>query len=292
MYHWFLAVIYGVWRNWLARCVRVAEVLGSNPSTPTMYRTVHGKPICLGYTRDRLYLAKLGSQGRGIIYSWRKYMVWKTFIIRTFANILIIGGFVILGATYLPIITGEAWYYLKTVKKQEYSLDVPNGEKPSIFARYLSANAIKIEPINKTFSIVIEKIDVSAPIVENVSVIDPVAYNKALDTGVAHAAGSALPGENGNVYLFAHSSLGFFRFSKYATVFNLLRKLQNGDKIHVFYQNRDYLYQVINKETVKGWNTVPLTRKVIQPTLTLQTCDPPGTTFNRLVVTAKLLQVR
>ncbi|EKE00377.1 MAG: hypothetical protein ACD_22C00036G0004, partial [uncultured bacterium] len=32
-------------------------------------------------------------------------------------------------------------------------------------------------------------------------------------------------------------------------------------------------------------------RPVIEPILTLQTCDPPGTTINRLIVTAKLEKV-
>ena len=51
------------------------------------------------------------------------------------------------------------------------------------------------------------------------------------------------------------------------------------------------MYEVVNKEIVKGWNTNPLTRPTIEPILTLQTCDPPGTTINRYVVTAKLVEV-
>jgi sortase (surface protein transpeptidase) len=47
----------------------------------------------------------------------------------------------------------------------------------------------------------------------------------------------------------------------------------------------------VSKELLKGWDTFPLTRTTIEPILTLQTCDPPGTTLNRLVVTAKLLEV-
>ena len=78
---------------------------------------------------------------------------------------------------------------------------------------------------------------------------------------------------------------------KYSTVFNLLRKLNLGDKIHVFYKNKMYVYEVVNKETVAGWDTKPLVRKTIEPVLTLQTCDPPGTTLNRFVVTAKLVEV-
>jgi len=47
----------------------------------------------------------------------------------------------------------------------------------------------------------------------------------------------------------------------------------------------------MNKEAMKGWNTQPLSRPVLEPVLTLQTCDPPGTTINRYVVTAVLKDV-
>jgi len=94
----------------------------------------------------------------------------------------------------------------------------------------------------------------------------------------------------GNVYLFAHASIDFWRLGRYATVFNLLRKMEKGDKVHVFYKGDDYIYEVINKEVQKGFNTFPLTRTTIEPILTLQTCDPPGTTLNRLIVTAKLIK--
>jgi LPXTG-site transpeptidase (sortase) family protein len=73
-------------------------------------------------------------------------------------------------------------------------------------------------------------------------------------------------------------------------VFNLLRKLDFGDRIHIFYKGETFIYEVVNKEVMKGWNTYPITRSVVEPILTLQTCDPPGTTINRLVVTAKLIE--
>ena len=60
--------------------------------------------------------------------------------------------------------------------------------------------------------------------------------------------------------------------------------------MNIFYQGDRYVYKVVNREVVKGWNTTSITRSVIEPILTLQTCDPPGTTINRLVVTAKLLE--
>jgi LPXTG-site transpeptidase (sortase) family protein len=118
-------------------------------------------------------------------------------------------------------------------------------------------------------------------------------YKEALKNGVAHAASSDYPSErSGNVFLFAHASLNFWDLGKYSSVFNLLRKLNYGDRIHIFYKNKVYVYEVVNKEVVSGWNMNPIKRATIEPLLTLQTCDPPGTTLNRFVVTAKLKEVQ
>ncbi len=208
------------------------------------------------------------------------------------ANFLIFLGFVFLSLAYGPLIFDEVWYQLKLLKDQRYSLNDKNAQPDSVFARYLSTRPISIEPVNKDFSIVIEKIGVNAPIVKDVIVTNEDTYFKSLKQGVAHASTSQYPSEEpGNVYLFAHSSVNFWELGRYAKVFNLLRKLELGDRVHVFYDDQTFVYEVVNNEVHKGWNTYPLTRKVIEPILTLQTCDPPGTTINRLVVTAKLIEV-
>lgn len=198
-----------------------------------------------------------------------------------------------LALSFGPLLKDELWFYLKEFRKQEIGLNEPNGVKDSPFARYLTSRPINIEPVNRDFSLVIERIGVNTPVVADVSVTDEKAYEEALKRGVAHALVSAYPSkEPGNVYMFAHASINFWELGKYATVFNLLRKLEPNDQIHVFYNGSDYVYYVVNKEIVKGWNTFPLVRPVIEPILTLQTCDPPGTTLNRLVITAKLKEVK
>lgn len=209
------------------------------------------------------------------------------------SNILILTGVTFLFLSFGPVLFSEVWYFIKQIKNQEYSLTAKSIEKESVFAKFLSSTPIRIVPVNKDFSIVIEKIDVNAPIVPNVSVTDENAYKEALRNGIASAISSDFPTTApSNVYLFAHSSLNFWELGKYATTFNLLRKLNYKDRIHVFYNQQDFIYEVANKEVVKGWDMSPLTRPVIEPLLTLQTCDPPGTTLNRFVVTAKLVEVK
>ena len=209
-------------------------------------------------------------------------------------NFLILGGLTLLLLAYGPVIYDEIWYWVKTQKHQEISLDLSAeaGVQDSVFARLLSYKPIRLQPIDENFGIVIEKLGVNAPIKKDIPVTNEKSYNQALKEGVAHASVSDYPSEEpGNVYLFAHSALNFWDLGKYAKVFNLLRKLEIGDTIHIFYEGKDYTYEVMAKEVYKGWNTYPLTRTTIEPLLTLQTCDPPGTTLNRLVVTAKLISV-
>ncbi|MFH1294984.1 MAG: sortase [bacterium] len=212
---------------------------------------------------------------------------------RAVPNSLMVVGLGLAAVSLVPYLRDEVWYFLKQHKGQQFILADRTGQKDSVFARYLSAKPITLQPASTDFGLVIEKIGVNAPIVADVTVADESAYHEALKSGVAHAASSAYPSrEPGNVYLFAHSSLAFWQAGKYAQVFNLVRKLEVGDAIHVFYRGDDYVYRAVSKSTYKGFNTYALTRPVIEPLLTLQTCDPPGTALNRLVVTAKLIAVQ
>jgi len=213
---------------------------------------------------------------------------------------LVIFGLLIFLVSFGPLIYSEAWYYLKQQRNQDFIVQLPGlGDKPkdgvkdSVFARFLSSSPIVETPASTEFSVIIEKIGVNAPVVANVSVADPNAYTESLKEGIAHAINSDKPSRDpGNTYLFAHASLNFWELGKYATTFNLLRKLELNDSVRVVYKNKLYTYTVVNIEVHEGWNTNPITRPVIEPLLTLQTCDPPGTTLNRLVVTAKLRDVQ
>ncbi len=207
-------------------------------------------------------------------------------------------GLILMAISLGPFIQQEAFYYLGQLKNQKFFLSdsAPSNQETitdSPFARLISTRPIALEPVNKDFALVIEKIGVNVPVVKDVTVTDTDAYMQALENGVAHAMVSNYPSqEPGNVYIFAHASLNFWRLGKYATVFNLLRHLKEGDALHVFYENQDFVYKVVGVERHKGFDVYPLTRPVLEPLLTLQTCDPPGTTLNRLVVTAKLVEVR
>ena len=146
----------------------------------------------------------------------------------------------------------------------------------------------KIVPVSPDFGIVIEKINANAKVIPNVNPANETEYRKALQQGVAEAIGSTPPGEPGNLFLFSHSTDAPWDVARYNAIFYLLRELNVGDRVIIFYQGRRYDYYVYDKVIVPPTDISYLTNRYNAPVLTLQTCDPPGTSINRLIVRAKL----
>lgn len=207
--------------------------------------------------------------------------------------------FIFLGITLIILSFGstiysEYHYYLDQILRTKYTLETKTSsiKKPSnLFDELINGQQIGLQPAGKD-SIVIEKIGVSAPVIWNVSVVNEEEYFEALKKGVAHAKGKAMPGQVGNVYLFAHSSIEFWKMGPYATVFNQIRRLEVGDKIHLFYKGARFDYEIFEKQTVPGFDLTPYDAKYDESVLTLQTCDPPGTQLNRLIIKARLVLSR
>jgi LPXTG-site transpeptidase (sortase) family protein len=153
-----------------------------------------------------------------------------------------------------------------------------------------TAGSATLTPPNTDFSIVIPKIEAVAPVIANVDPLNKSEYLKALKEGVAHAKGTALPGEPGNVYIFAHSTDAFYNVGKYNAVFYLLGKLAKGDEVFIYYKNQKITYVVDQIKIVSPGDIQYLAKNTEKNTLTLQTCYPPGTTIDRLIVIAKQLE--
>lgn len=209
-------------------------------------------------------------------------------IIKLISNFLILFGFILIFLASYPFLSAESGYYWRQLWGVHFKLGTENKQvKPSFASLLQKPSPIAIEPVSRDFGIVIEEIGVNAPVLPNVDVSNYQEYMQAMHHGVAHAKGTVMPGEIGNSYLFAHSTLNFWQFGPYATVFTLLRKLERGDRIVIFYKGEQKNFYVVNKEIVNGFNLKPLLRQFKEPVITLQTCDPPGTTWRRLIITAK-----
>jgi len=141
---------------------------------------------------------------------------------------------------------------------------------------------------SEEFSIYIPKLETSAQVFANINPGNPEIYQEVLKEGVAHAAGSGLPGSNKPVYLFAHSTNAQWNVVRYNAVFFLLNKLENGDVVHLVYDNQPYSYQIFDKKIVRSGDVSFLTDyKPGREEIILQTCWPPGTIIKRLLVFGK-----
>lgn len=189
-----------------------------------------------------------------------------------------------------PLVEAEFRYKLDQVLGIERTIVENNvlAEENVSFAK-VTAEPNTIIPLSTEFGIVIEKINANAKIVPNVDAGDEKAYVAALRQGVAQALGSTPPGQPGNLYLFSHSTDAPWNIIRYNAIFFLLRELEIGDKVIIFYQNKRFDYIVFDKIITEAEDVSYLTSRYSEPVLTLQTCDPPGTLLKRLIVRAKLV---
>ncbi len=138
--------------------------------------------------------------------------------------------------------------------------------------------------VSKTPEIIIPKINVEIPVIYTVKTIDADAVENALESGVVHYADTALPGQDGNGVIVGHSSNNIFNKGKYKFAFVLLSRLSNGDTFYLQKGGVRYTYQVYKKSIVSPTDVSVLGTQDKPATFTLITCDPPGTSTNRLVV--------
>ncbi len=142
----------------------------------------------------------------------------------------------------------------------------------------------RIDPKIKEFGLKIDKLNILVPVIKDVDGSDKTFYNKALQNGVAHFKGTALPGEKGNTFIFGHSSADVK--GDYSKIFATLNDLEEEDEIVIYYENNEHKYKVKEKKIVEATDLSVL-KKGKKEILTLMTCWPIGTKEKRLIVRAE-----
>jgi len=211
-------------------------------------------------------------------------------ILRIAGSFLIIISLLGLAYTLYPIAKVEVSYRVSKLFGQRFQVE-NNQAQPerTTFGDLLGKpTPTVLVPKSTDFGIVVEKIGANAPVIANVNAANQREYNRQLQKGVAHAATTALPGQNGLSFLFAHSVLNPWDVPRYNAVFYLLRELEAGDRIVIFWQGRRYDYITYDKKIVGPTDVGFLYQNYTEPILVLQTCDPPGTTWRRLLIFARL----
>jgi len=197
------------------------------------------------------------------------------------AIVSVASGFAILGFVFLPIVRLEVDYALLSGKTTYTSQTNRTSSSTPI-----------MKPISTDFGIVIPKINANAPVVKDVDAFDNKIYQQALSKGIAHAQGTSTPDMTGNTFLFAHSAQNWLNANRYNAVFYLLYKLERNDQFSVYYKGKEYVYKVEEKRTVSAEKVEVMDSSAYPRSVTLMTCWPPGTTFERLLVIGSLQVVK
>lgn len=138
---------------------------------------------------------------------------------------------------------------------------------------------------SSTPEVIIPKINVQIPLNFDETSTNEADIENDLEDGVVHYPTTSMPGQNGNVAFFGHSSNNIFNKGKYKFAFVLLHELVPGDTFYITKDGKVYAYKVFSKTIVDPSNV-----GVLNPveghsaTATLITCDPPGTSLHRLIV--------
>ena len=131
------------------------------------------------------------------------------------------------------------------------------------------------DPYVEMGSIEIPSIDVSSQLLQGIRLT-------TLDLAPGHWPGTALPGRVGNSVISGHRT-------SYGGVFRNLDRLEAGDEILVHAYDGTHVYKVTEIEIVP-----PTALWIVDPTptatITLFACHPPGSTRERIVVRADLVE--
>ena len=223
----------------------------------------------------------------------------KFLAMRTLGNFLLLLSLYGVAATFGPALYYEVQFQIIKMRGVQFRVEAPTAgfatpakevaQAPGLGDIIAGATEQVLIPPDTQFSMIIPKIGATAKIFPNVDPLDEKDFLPKLQTGIAHAKGSVFPGLQGNVYLFAHSTDNFWDIGRYNAVFYMLKDLNPGDDISVYFEGRRYNYKVDHTVIKDPTDVELLTKSQVpgQEQLILQTCWPPGTTWKRLFVIAK-----
>lgn len=161
---------------------------------------------------------------------------------------------------------------------------------PAVFDPLKTPDGASIDPVNKDFSLIVPKVGINAGVIPAVNPTKPGEYLAALQKGIAHSSLSYFPDEEGTVYLFSHSTNYDWFVGDLNAVFYLLKNLEVKDTILIYYKGSSYRYEITGKQVVSPTEVSYLAPQAGQKRLILQTCWPPGSTTERLLIFADLVE--
>lgn len=121
------------------------------------------------------------------------------------------------------------------------------------------------------------------------------AYVSTIDNDLSkhlvQYGGTAVPPSKGNAVIFGHSTLPqLFKQDNYMTIFANAHTLKVGDEMQLGVDNLQYTYKIYNITITSPLETSFFEQNYDDNYLTLVTCTPPGTTWKRLIIKARIVK--
>lgn len=187
----------------------------------------------------------------------------KLRLFNDFLSVIVIGlGIYLIAMPLLPQLT--FWINSKRGKISDTLIYSDNNEPGS-------------KPIPQDNRLVIPQIGLDEPVNEG-------KYADVLKKGVWRRPQTSTPDKNSNTVIVGHR----FTYNDPA-VFYHLDKIKTGDKFGLYWQGKEYIYQITETKIVEP-HQIEIEQATEDPILTLYTCTPMWTSKQRLVVIAKLIE--
>lgn len=238
----------------------------------------------------------------------KKHHSTKKKTINFFSYIFLIAGSLLLFWSFYPILSSIIYSSLflenniNTPVSKQNSNSVLNEANSVLGAFNIFSNNLRdytrasiwfpaAPKLNQPSQLTVKEYDLSIPKL-NIKKARVVVDGEDLTKSLIHYLPRSLPGEYGNVAIFGHSTIPqLYNPKDYKTIFTYLSSLNKGDKIYINIGELEYQYEIITSFIIKPNEISVLEQKKDAPYLTLITCWPLGTWWERLVVTAKLTQL-
>jgi len=123
-------------------------------------------------------------------------------------------------------------------------------------------------------------------VLPSIHVDDPIVVGEDpsnVHRGIWHRPNTSTPDRGGNTVLVGHR----FTYSTPA-IFYHLDKVAIGDTFAIWWEGREYVYQVFDSKIVPA-TAIEIEDNTSEPIATLYTCTPIWTAQNRLVIQARLV---
>ncbi|OGK36876.1 hypothetical protein A3F03_04560 [Candidatus Roizmanbacteria bacterium RIFCSPHIGHO2_12_FULL_41_11] len=242
---------------------------------------------------------------RAYVKEKQKGRVQTTVHLMSYVSLM--AGAVLLFWAYYPIISFEIYSRLfinqilnTPIPRSEIATSLSNVQQVLGSYNAFSSNLRDFVQANVWFpskpqnlvaiNLAVKKYTMSIPKL-NINNAQVLVGGEDLSKSLVHYLPQSLPGEYGNVAIFGHSTLPqMYNVKDYKTIFTHLPSLEKGDKVYATVENREYEYEVYDMFIVKPEQVSVLEQKLDDAYLTLITCVPPGTYWNRLVVRAKMVK--